>query len=184
MLDAPTVLALAIPLGQAAGEGFAMRQTGSARRKRHAEWTFFAVNIPYWMMIALGIFEHQLLRTSPSMFAQAAGTLLGCAGIAVRVAGHYQLAGGFSPYVELSKNHRLVTTGLYRYVRHPMYVGSLLIFAGLPLILKAGTAWLLALIAAVGFLPRIRKEEQMLDEQLPGYQDYALCTWRMLPGVW
>ncbi len=184
MLDLPTLLAITLPCGQAAGEWFAMRRTESIRRERHPEWTFYAVNIPYWLMITLGITEHVRRSTSPSTTDLLLGTVLACSGIALRIACHFQLAGGFSPYVELGKSHRLVTNGLYRYVRHPMYVGSLMLFAGLPLILASPISWLMAALAGIAFVFRIGKEERLLSKHLPGYQDYMARTWRLLPYVW
>lgn len=184
MIDLPTVLAIAIPLAQGTAERQAMQQTGTAPRKRHPEWTFFAVNIPYWLLISLGVAQHIARPTRPGWAMILAGSLLAVAGVALRVVCHHQLAGGFSPYVELAPEHRLIDTGLYRTVRHPMYLGTLLMLIGLPVLLASPVAAVCAFIATVGLVFRIMKEERMLRAQLPGYADYMHRSWRLLPGVW
>lgn len=92
-----------------------------------------------------------------------------------------------APVVKLQaeRAQRVISTGPYAHVRHPMYSGMILFFASVPLILGswwglAGTPVLLALLAL-----RIRIEERTLHEGLPGYSDYAArVRYRLLPGVW
>lgn len=178
------MLALAICLAQSAGEAFAMWHTGTLRRTRSREWTFYAVNVPYWLLVAVGIAEHHFTATISSRLEFWAGTLMAMGGVMIRLVGHYQLQGGFSPFVELSSNHRLITKGLYSKVRHPMYAGSLLMFIGLPILLESRIAMLLAVVSSGALLIRIGKEEKFLNSHLPGYTDYAKQTWRLLPCVW
>lgn len=92
-----------------------------------------------------------------------------------------------APVVKLQaeRAQRVISTGPYAYVRHPMYSGMILFFASVPLIL--GSTWGLAI--APLFLAllavRIRIEERTLMAGLPGYADYAArVRYRLLPGVW
>lgn len=92
-----------------------------------------------------------------------------------------------APVVKLQaeRAQRVISTGPYRYVRHPMYSGMILFFASVPLIL--GSTWGLAI--APLFLAllaiRIRIEERMLIAGLPGYTEYAArVRYRLLPGLW
>lgn len=87
--------------------------------------------------------------------------------------------------IQRERGHRVVSTGPYAYVRHPMYAGGLLMLVGTPLQLGS---WL-ALAAVVILLPllafRIVMEERTLAEELDGYRDYAeRVRWRLLPGIW
>ena len=184
MIDLPTVLALAIPLAQGATEQRAMHRTGSASRPRHAEWTFFAVNIPYWLLIGLGTAEHLVRPTRPGWIMLAVGSVLAMAGVAIRLTCHHQLAGAFSPYVELAPEHQLIDTGFYGIVRHPMYLGTLMMLVGLPLLLASPVAAGCAAAATAGLVFRIVKEEQLLRGELLGYDEYMQRTWRLVPGVW
>ena len=87
--------------------------------------------------------------------------------------------------VEVEKNQELITTGLYGIVRHPMYIGVLLMFVPTPLAL--GSWWGLIPMATVPFalVFRILNEEKVLKRDLPGYVDYCNKTrYRLVPGVW
>ncbi|WP_027575938.1 isoprenylcysteine carboxylmethyltransferase family protein [Bradyrhizobium sp. WSM1743] len=92
-----------------------------------------------------------------------------------------------APVVKLQaeRAQRVISTGPYAYVRHPMYSGMILFFIGLPLLL--GSWWGLAMMPLflVLFAVRIRIEERTLREGLPGYADYfARVRYRLVPGVW
>ncbi len=83
------------------------------------------------------------------------------------------------------RGHRPITHGPYRFVRHPMYVGAILGFIGIPLLL--GTWWALipAAIASLAMIVRTALEDKTLQAELPGYADYAQRTrYRLLPGIW
>jgi protein-S-isoprenylcysteine O-methyltransferase Ste14 len=92
-----------------------------------------------------------------------------------------------APVVKIQKERgqRVVTTGPYRYVRHPMYAGASLLFVGTPLLL--GSVYGLALVPAWLLLLafRVPIEERMLREKLDGYEDYTRrVRYRLIPGVW
>ncbi len=92
-----------------------------------------------------------------------------------------------APVVKLQteRGHRVVSTGPYAWVRHPMYSGSVLFFIGMPLLLGSwwGVAMLPLFIAL--FAIRARIEERALIAGLPGYADYATrVRYRLLPGLW
>ena len=87
--------------------------------------------------------------------------------------------------IQSERGHRLVDTGLYSFVRHPMYFGASLLLLGGPLLL--GSAWgtLCGLIAAVILGWRSLLEEQLLQRELPGYAEYMQrVRWRLLPGIY
>lgn len=90
-----------------------------------------------------------------------------------------------SRIVEVEQGQRVITTGPYAIVRHPMYVGVLVMYLCMPVAL--GSWW--AVIPALPLVPilvaRIRNEEQVLAEGLAGYREYMRATaYRLLPGVW
>jgi protein-S-isoprenylcysteine O-methyltransferase Ste14 len=92
-----------------------------------------------------------------------------------------------SPVVKLQteRGHRVVSSGPYAFVRHPMYSGSVLFFVGAPLLL--GSWWGVAMspLFAVLFAIRAKIEERALIAGLPGYADYtARVRFRLLPGLW
>lgn len=90
-----------------------------------------------------------------------------------------------SRVVEVEAGQKVVTTGPYAIVRHPMYAGISLMYVATPVAL--GSFW--ALIPAVFIVPllvaRLRNEEQVLRRDLPGYEEYThKVKYRLLPGIW
>ena len=87
--------------------------------------------------------------------------------------------------IQRERGHRVVTVGPYRYVRHPGYVGWILLSAAIPLIL--GSLWALVPVgvAVAGMVVRTALEDRMLRAELEGYADYAgRVRSRLIPGVW
>ena len=87
--------------------------------------------------------------------------------------------------IQEDRGHQVVTGGPYRYVRHPMYVGIILLFPSMTLFL--GSWWALAPASLIAMLMVIRTalEDRTLRAELPGYAGYARQTrYRLLPGVW
>jgi protein-S-isoprenylcysteine O-methyltransferase Ste14 len=87
--------------------------------------------------------------------------------------------------ITVEADQRVVSTGVYGLVRHPMYVGALIMMLGTPLALDS--YWgLLATILAVPILAlRIEDEEKMLRQELDGYDEYTQkVLYRLVPGVW
>ncbi len=87
--------------------------------------------------------------------------------------------------IQGERGHRVITTGPYAIVRHPMYVGLILVLAGAPLFLGSGWAFLPVGIVCLGLVIRAALEDRMLLKELPGYTAYAhKTTYRLIPGVW
>jgi protein-S-isoprenylcysteine O-methyltransferase Ste14 len=87
--------------------------------------------------------------------------------------------------IRVEANQRVVDTGPYAYVRHPMYAGAIWLFVGIPLAL--GSWWSVALL--VPFLPvllwRLLDEERILARDLPGYSEYMRrVKYRLVPQLW
>lgn len=87
--------------------------------------------------------------------------------------------------IRVEQGQPVISSGLYAYVRHPMYSGSVLMFLATPPAL--GSWWaLLPAVALCGMLAvRLLDEERYLVKELPGYADYyGKVRWRLLPGIW
>jgi len=79
----------------------------------------------------------------------------------------------------------VISTGLYRYVRHPMYGTVIIFIVGTTLLLSSWYGLLLGLILVVGIAFRALQEERMLRAELPGYDAYmARVKYRPIPHVW
>jgi protein-S-isoprenylcysteine O-methyltransferase Ste14 len=87
--------------------------------------------------------------------------------------------------VQTERGHHVVTAGPYRYVRHPMYVGTILFGLCIPLFLGSWYALLPGALMGIGYVIRTALEDRTLQAELPGYADYAAqVRYRLLPGVW
>jgi protein-S-isoprenylcysteine O-methyltransferase Ste14 len=87
--------------------------------------------------------------------------------------------------IQRDRDHTVVASGPYRFVRHPMYVGLILLNASLALIL--GSMWTLAIAALIAILVlwRTALEDQTLRLELPGYEEYTSVTrYRLMPWIW
>jgi protein-S-isoprenylcysteine O-methyltransferase len=114
------------------------------------------------------------------------GLVLMWGGIALRVWAVRTLGPLFCTVVVIQHDHRLITTGPYRLLRHPSYAGSLLTLAGLGLALGSWLSLLLAVLGALlGFTRRIPVEEAVLQTRFgDAYTAYAQRTWRLVPFIW
>lgn len=90
-----------------------------------------------------------------------------------------------SRVVEVQQEQRVIDTGVYAVVRHPMYTAALLMFFASPVVLGSWWAKLPMLCYLVGIVLRIRNEEQVLQAGLPGYAAYMeKVKYRLVPFVW
>ncbi len=87
--------------------------------------------------------------------------------------------------IQSDRGHRVVTTGPYRVVRHPMYVGLIVSFAGMPLVLGSLWSYLPMAFMTAMLVWRTAREDETLRRELEGYEAYAARTrYRLLPFVW
>ena len=99
---------------------------------------------------------------------------------------HADLGTNWSITLEVREKHQLVTHGIYRWVRHPMYLALFLYSAGQALVLPnwlVGPSYGFAMVLL--FALRVGREERMMHEEFgKDYEAYAATTRRLLPGIW
>jgi protein-S-isoprenylcysteine O-methyltransferase Ste14 len=87
--------------------------------------------------------------------------------------------------VEVQENQKVIDTGLYGIVRHPMYMSTFLLFLSMPLILGSVISFVIMLVYIPIIAKRISNEEQVLEEGLAGYSDYKKkVKYKVIPYVW
>lgn len=87
--------------------------------------------------------------------------------------------------VEVQENQKVIDTGLYGIVRHPMYMSTLFLFLSMPLVLGSVFSFSIMLLYIPIINKRIRNEEQVLEQGLNGYMDYKKrVRYRVIPFVW
>jgi protein-S-isoprenylcysteine O-methyltransferase Ste14 len=90
-----------------------------------------------------------------------------------------------SATIGLEKDQRVISTGPYRWVRHPMYSGIATLMIGMPIALGSIAALATSAIMIAMLVPRLLDEEKLLRAELPGYAEYcARVKWRLVPGVY
>lgn len=87
--------------------------------------------------------------------------------------------------IEVQENQKVIDTGLYGIVRHPMYTSTLLLFLSMPLMLGSLFSFLIFLFYPVITVKRIRNEEEVLERSLEDYSEYKKrIKYRLIPFVW
>ena len=113
------------------------------------------------------------------------GVVLFAAGGALRIWPVFTLGRRFSGLVAIQPGHTLVTTGIYRSVRNPSYLGLLVNALGWALAFRSGVGVLLTALILPPLVARIQAEERLLRAQFGAeYDDYFARTWRLIPGIY
>ena len=87
--------------------------------------------------------------------------------------------------IEVEEGQKLIDTGLYGIVRHPMYSATVLLFLAMPLVLGSPLSFVVMLLYLPIIAKRIRNEEKVLSRGLEGYRDYCQrVKYRLFPGIW
>lgn len=87
--------------------------------------------------------------------------------------------------VEVQEGQRVIDTGLYGIVRHPMYTSTVLLYLAIPLVLGSWASFCVMLLYPAAIVFRIRNEEAVLTEGLPGYEEYKKrVKYRLIPMIW
>jgi len=91
----------------------------------------------------------------------------------------------FSVDVTIQKNHRLITGGVYRFIRHPRYLGIILFMFGISLVFRSRAAVFLSVLTAVVLIWRIIDEEKLLSREFAKeWEDYRSRSWRLIPFIY
>jgi len=140
-----------------------------------------------WLLLFLTAVPNQFQVgvVEPHLLFTAIGIVLAAAGFLVRVVAMRTLGEFFTRTLRIRENHRVVSNGIYRRVRHPGYLGTILFFVGSG-IATANIITTFVILAAIlpTFVRRIVVEERMLAEELgEEYRAYQGKTWRLVPHV-
>lgn len=155
------------------------------REKEPEQRRFMALSVVcFLLMFLLPGLDHRYGWSSvpvPVVIAADALVLLGYGGF-VRVLMENRYA---SRVIEVESGQKVISTGLYAHVRHPMYAAGSLMYVATPLALGSFWALVPALFLPFLFAMRIRNEEEVLSRELEGYLEYMKkVRYRLVPHVW
>ena len=87
--------------------------------------------------------------------------------------------------IEVQENQKVIDTGLYGVVRHPMYSATILLFLSMPMVLGSIYSFIIFLAYPIIIAMRIKGEEEFLEKELEGYKEYKnKVKYRMIPFIW
>ena len=87
--------------------------------------------------------------------------------------------------IEMQENQKVIDTGLYGIVRHPMYMATTVLFLAMPLVLASPFSFLIMLLYIPLIARRIKNEEKVLEEGLDGYNEYMQkVRYKVIPFIW
>lgn len=161
-----------------------MRAGPRAETRTAQKFIITASFLGLFVTMVFSALDHRFGWSSVPAWVSLLGDVLVAAGlgIAMLVIVQNSYAGAT---VTVEAGQSLVSGGLYKFVRHPMYVGNVIMMIGIPLAL--GSYWgLLFIIPGVVVLAlRIFDEEKLLMHELPGYREYAeRVRYRLVPSIW
>jgi protein-S-isoprenylcysteine O-methyltransferase Ste14 len=140
--------------------------------------------VDIFVMMAFSAFDRRMGWSTVPVWVSLLGNVLVAAGLGIAMVVIAQ-NGYAASTVRVETGQQLVSSGVYSFIRHPMYVGNLAMMFAIPLAL--GSYWgLLFVIPSVAVIVfRILDEEKLLTEELAGYREYAQrVRYRLMPNVW
>jgi protein-S-isoprenylcysteine O-methyltransferase Ste14 len=161
------------------------KKVGPAAETRMAQKIIISIGFLSLIgVIVFSAFDYRFGWSPVPAYVALLGDLLVALGLFVNLLVFRENSYGGS-LIETVNDQKVISTGLYARVRHPMYVGVLIMVIGIPLAL--GSWWGLAVLALT--LPvliwRILDEEELLKKDLPGYREYAQkVRYRLVPYLW
>jgi protein-S-isoprenylcysteine O-methyltransferase Ste14 len=148
-------------------------------------WLLFGlITVGYALSFAIGATKIGRMPYWNTFFA--IGAVLVVLGLVIRITSIMTLRQFFTYSVAKVEGHQLIETGLYKNIRHPGYLGQLLIFLGLSISLSNWLSILLMMVpVAIGYLYRIKVEERFMVDQLGEiYLNYQKRTKRLIPLIY
>ncbi len=140
--------------------------------------------IGFILILVIPALDHRFSWSNVPLFIVILGDLLVIAGLYLYflVLKENTFA---SATIEITTDQKVITTGPYSLVRHPMYLGALIMLFGTPLALGSWWGLIIVVLYVFALVTRIRDEEKFLSKNLPGYDEYRQkVQYRLIPLLW
>lgn len=157
---------------------------GPTAEKRTAQkFAMLLASVGFIAMLVVPALDHRFRWSNVPLYASVIGDVLVTVFFYLTSLA-YRENSFASAVIEIASDQRVISTGPYAYVRHPMYAAGPLLFIGTPLALGSFWGLLAFAVALPGLIWRLFDEEQLLVENLPGYAEYCRkVRWRLIPGI-
>jgi protein-S-isoprenylcysteine O-methyltransferase Ste14 len=155
-----------------------------AEKEKTQKIIMFFASVGFIALLIVPALDYRFVWSRALLYAAIAGDILTALAFYI-IFLVYKENSFTSATIEIAENQKVISSGPYAIVRHPMYAGGLLLFIGTPLAL--GSYW--GLLAFAATLPalvwRLLDEEKFLSRNLPGYIEYkASVQYRLIPFIW
>jgi protein-S-isoprenylcysteine O-methyltransferase Ste14 len=160
-------------------------RAGPAAEKELAQQIIQCImSIGFMALLVVPGFDYRLHWSAMPDWMAALGDALVVLGFVI-ISFVYRENSFASATIELAPGHKLISTGPYALVRHPMYFGALFMFIGIPVALGSWWGLLVAIVMTPALIWRLFDEERFLASHLAGYSEYQTkVKFRLIPFVW
>jgi len=160
------------------------RTVTTSNDKNSLRFLYGLITVGYFLSFAIGVTKLGRVYHWNTFFA--IGMSLFVIGLIIRIHSILTLRQFFTYSVAKVQNHQIIETGLYKFIRHPGYLGQLIIFLGISTSISNWLSILAMMIPVfVGYLYRIKVEERFMTEQMgENYINYQNRTKKMIPMIY
>jgi protein-S-isoprenylcysteine O-methyltransferase Ste14 len=151
-----------------------------AFRTKRKDLFFVGIQVLFFVVY---VYIPAFLHPSANDAFQAVGLALLMTGIVIVSLGLFSLRKTLTPFPSVRRDGVLVTNGIYRFIRHPIYTGIMMVLAGYGLYSAHAGKLVIVVFLAILFYFKSVYEEQMLGNAYPGYEEYRRRTGRFLPRL-
>lgn len=181
-----SIIAITVYLMQKDPELLKRRLSGgsAAEKERTQKIIQFLAQFAFIAVIIVPPLDHRFSWSIMPLYLSIAGNVLVALGLYI-VFLVFKQNTYTSATIEVAQDQKVISTGPYAIVRHPMYSGALIMLLGIPLALGSWWGILPVLLLATAIIWRLLEEEKFLSKTLPGYIEYQSKTkFRLVPFIW
>jgi protein-S-isoprenylcysteine O-methyltransferase Ste14 len=161
-----------------------VKSTKEVKRDYSPFW-FYSGILFFMALLTISFFNYTILSITVSNTVQLIGTIVVVTGVIVAIIARSTLAKNWSGNIEIKVKHELITTGIYRLIRHPIYAGILSMSLGTLLFTANISSLLLFLIMLIFLILKLKEEEEVLMKHFPNkYHKYQEETYALIPYLW
>lgn len=161
-----------------------MRRMNNKEEEKSQKIIHFLVNLAFAFLLIIPALDHRFGWSSVPVYGVVAGDVLVAAGMLI-IFFVFKENTFTASTIEVAADQKVISTGPYAFVRHPMYVGGLIFVLGIPVALGSWWGILMVAIFTPILLWRIIDEEKFLIKHLPGYSEYcSKVKYRLAPFIW
>ena len=170
-----------------AKRGF-LKRHGIVRNAIKEDLLYFAIPWIIVLIVGTGVSAWNLVRQQGTLFTHSGQIIFGLAliviGFTILIVAQVTLRRYYSSTLVIREDHQLITHGIYHFIRHPIYLGNIMVFIGISVFTSSFYGLLIMSALIPIFLNRIRMEERLLIEEFgDAYRAYKQATRKLLPFI-